>query len=105
LKGTDEPLFDAGMQSEINLSEKNFQKPEGDWQLISGELITLPNPDIILKKIDHLEGFSESRRSFYQRVLVSARKNDKTIVPAWVYYIKNAENLCGERIGVSWSEK
>ncbi len=104
LKGTDDPLFDAQMQSEISLSENNFQKPAGDWELISGELITLPNPLKTLKKIDLLEGFSERMPSFYRRVLVSARKKDATITPAWLYFIKKAEDLCGERISKVWNE-
>jgi gamma-glutamylcyclotransferase (GGCT)/AIG2-like uncharacterized protein YtfP len=80
--GTDDPLADATTQA--RWPEVRFDRPDGDWDLIEGELMTFADPRRDLRSIDHLEGFRPNGMGLYRRVLVPVRSNDRTI-PVWTY--------------------
>jgi len=81
-QGTGDPLADAGTQAQIR--NPQFERPEGDWGLVRGELMTFADPRHDLPPIDRVEGFRPGKRCLYRRVLVAAR-TATGIVPAWLY--------------------
>ena len=100
-KGTEDPVADALLQAKIAESvngNAELVRPEGDWDLISGDLITFGDPAIRLPSIDGLEGFRPGEDWFYERVLVLVRAS-KVVLPAWVYRVINPT---GERIERRW---
>ena len=99
-KGTEDPVADALLQAKIAASvngNAELVRPEGDWDLISGDLITFDDPEIRLPSIDGLEGFRPGEDWFYERVLVLVRASK--VVPAWVYRMIDPT---GERIERRW---
>lgn len=66
-RGTDDPLADAATQ--VAWPAVRFDRPEGDWDLIEGALMTFAAPWRDLPPIDRLEGFRPGRHSLYQRVI------------------------------------
>ena len=69
--GSDRPLHDARLQTKSPPFPAG--KPDGDWDWIGGELVTLVDPEANLPPIDRLEGFrpDDARYpSLYDRVLV-----------------------------------
>jgi gamma-glutamylcyclotransferase (GGCT)/AIG2-like uncharacterized protein YtfP len=82
--GTADPLADTQIQNNIELPENAMKRPDGDWGLIHGDLITFNNPGIDLPPIDRLEGFSPEGRSMYKRVLVAVNLREVT-TSAWAY--------------------
>jgi gamma-glutamylcyclotransferase (GGCT)/AIG2-like uncharacterized protein YtfP len=73
--GTADPLVDTRTQNSIQLPENTMNRPEGDWDLIHGELMTLANPGFDLPPIDRLEAFDPNGRCVYTRVLVTVESN------------------------------
>ena len=88
--GTADPLADLATQdriaafadaadllTQVQLSRTTSRTSEGgphaDWELISGELITLADPTARLGALDHLEGFKPGAASLYRRVLLPVR--------------------------------
>ena len=82
VRGTADPLVDARRQQEIGTPR--FGRPTGDWDLISGELVTFTDPQRDLPPIDRLEGFRPGGHSMYQRVMVAVLVNRKPCA-AWIY--------------------
>ena len=81
--GSDRPLHDARLQTKS--PPFPVGKPEGDWDWVSGELVTLGNPEADLPPIDRLEGFqANGRRNLYDRVLVHVWTATASGV-AWTY--------------------
>lgn len=80
--GTDDPLADEATQT--SSPEVRFDRPEGDWDLIEGGLMTFADPGRDLPPIDGLEGFRPAGHSLDRRVLVAARW-DHEIITAWTY--------------------
>ncbi len=70
-------------------------QPEGDWDLVHGELMTFANPGFDLPPIDRLEAFDPNGRCVYTRVLVAVETND-LIRPVWLYHYNLGHNA--ERI-------
>lgn len=73
--GTTDLLADAMAQARLAASlerRAESRHPKGDWDLVHGELVTLPDPVRTLPPIDRLEGFHPGQLSYYQRVLVPA---------------------------------
>ena len=93
--GTDDPLADTRTQSAIELPEYGMTRPEGDWCLVHGELMTFANPGFDLPPIDRLEAFDPNGRCVYTRILVAVETND-LIRPVWLYNYKLGHNT--ERI-------
>ena len=63
-------------------------RPESDWDLVHGELMTFANPSFDLPPIDRLEAFDPNGRSImYQRVLVAVETDD-LIRPVWLYKLQ-----------------
>ena len=93
--GTADPLADTRTQNTIELAENAMTRPEGDWDLVHGVLMTFSNPGFDLPPIDRLEAFDPNGRSMYQRVLVAVETND-LIRPVWLYNYKLGHNA--ERI-------
>ena len=84
--GSAQPRRDAGIQ--VMTPPVRVSKPAGDWDWVSGELVTLADPDVDLPPIDRLEGFrSTAARNLYDRVLVTVWVNDGGLEPvtAWTY--------------------
>jgi gamma-glutamylcyclotransferase (GGCT)/AIG2-like uncharacterized protein YtfP len=84
--GSDQPRRDARLQ--VTTPPFPVGKPKGDWDWVSGELVTLADPAVNLPPIDRLEGFrANGSRSFYDRVLVTVWVNDGGLEPvtAWTY--------------------
>jgi len=80
--GTDDPLADAAAQG--RRPEIGFERPDGDWDLVAGELMTFADPVRDLPAIDRLEGFRPGGYCLYRRVLVPIQCGSRT-VPAWSY--------------------
>jgi gamma-glutamylcyclotransferase (GGCT)/AIG2-like uncharacterized protein YtfP len=100
--GTGDPLADAAVQADFaaRIAAGTGQShPEGDWDLVKGEIITLGTPDRELPPIDRLEGFHHDNRCMYQRVLVIAQTK-KAKQPAWVYSMSEAPE--GKRLQGEW---
>jgi gamma-glutamylcyclotransferase (GGCT)/AIG2-like uncharacterized protein YtfP len=93
--GTADPLADTRTQNTIELPENAMTRPEGDWDLVHGELMTFANPGFDLPPIDRLEAFDPNGRCVYTRVLVAVETND-LIRPVWLYNYKLGHNM--ERI-------
>ena len=93
--GTADPLADTRTQNAIQLPENAMTRPEDDWDLGHGELITFANPGFDLPPIDRLEVFDPNGRCVYTRVLVAVETND-LIRPVWLYHYNLGHNA--ERI-------
>ena len=83
--GTDDPLADTRTQNTTELPENAMARPEGDWDLVHGELMTFANPGFDLPPIDRMEAFDPNGRCVYTRVLVAVETND-LIQPVWLYH-------------------
>jgi gamma-glutamylcyclotransferase (GGCT)/AIG2-like uncharacterized protein YtfP len=77
-------------------------RPEGDWDLVHGELMTFANPGFDLPPIDRLEAFDPNGRCVYTRVLVAVETND-LIRPVWLYTMQPPENSTLKRIFSAWN--
>jgi gamma-glutamylcyclotransferase (GGCT)/AIG2-like uncharacterized protein YtfP len=100
--GTGDPLADAAVQADFAAriaAGTDQSHPQGDWDLVKGEIITLASPDRELPPIDRLEGFHHGNQSMYQRVLVIAQTTT-TKHPAWVYFMSEAPG--GKRLRGEW---
>jgi len=93
--GTADSLADTRTQNAIQLPENAMTRPEGDWDLVHGELMTFANPGFDLPPIDRLEAFDPNGRCVYKRVLVAVETND-LIRPVWLYHYNPGHNT--ERI-------
>jgi gamma-glutamylcyclotransferase (GGCT)/AIG2-like uncharacterized protein YtfP len=99
--GTADPLADTRTQDTIQLPENSMTRPEGDWDLVHGELMTFANPGFDLPPIDRLEAFDPNGRCVYTRVLVAVETND-LIRPVWLYHHNpghNAERITSGKWG------
>ena len=76
--GTADPLADTQTQNTIELPENAMPRPEGDWDLVHGELMTFANPGFDLPPIDRLEAFDPNGRCVYTRVLVAMNNGERT---------------------------
>ena len=94
--GTADPLADTRTQNAIQLPENAMTQPEGDWDLVHGELMTFANPGFDLPPIDRLEGFRPGGHSMYQRVMVAVLCG-RTPIPAWTYWMPRIDT--GNRLG------
>ena len=63
-------------------------RPEGDWDLVHGELMTFANPAFDLPPIDRLEGFNPNCHSMYQRVLVAVEVRN-CLHTCWIYTMED----------------
>jgi gamma-glutamylcyclotransferase (GGCT)/AIG2-like uncharacterized protein YtfP len=100
--GTADPLADTRTQDTIQLPENSMTRPEGDWDLVHGELMTFANPGFDLPPIDRLEAFDPNGRSVYKRVLVAVEANN-LIQPVWLYTMQQPENATLKRIFSAWN--
>ena len=82
-RGTADPLADARIQQEIGTPR--FGRPEGDWDLVLGELMTFANPGFDLPPIDRLEAFDPNGRCVYKRVLVAVKSQGGPF-SCWTYH-------------------
>lgn len=97
--GTADPLADTRTQNTIELAENAMPRPEGDWDLVHGEMMTFANPSFDLPPIDRLEAFNPSGRCVYTRVLVAVESNN-LIRHVWLYHYNlghNAERIASGR--------
>ncbi|MDR2353180.1 MAG: gamma-glutamylcyclotransferase [Deltaproteobacteria bacterium] len=73
-EGTIDPIADT--QKLHFERELNFERPEGDWDLILGELLTFNDPQNVIPPIDWLEGFSPGKLCLYQRAMTTVLSNN-----------------------------
>ena len=83
--GTADPITDARTQNSIELPDNAMTRPEGNWDLVHGEMMTFANPDFDLPPIDRLEGFNPNGQSMYQRVLVAVEVQN-CLHTCWIYH-------------------
>lgn len=76
--------FDFFTNSQAGWPEVRFDRPEGDWDLIEGGLMTFADPGRDLPPTDELEAFRPAGHCLYRQVLVAARW-DHEIITAWTY--------------------
>jgi len=87
--GSRDPQADAARQTGLaaQVGAGKFLPPQpvsdGDWDLISGEILTLERPAQQLPPLDALEDFVPGRASVYHRVLVQTVEPAQRVV--WVY--------------------
>lgn len=62
-----------------------MERPNGDWELIHGELMTFDNPCVDLPPIDRLEGFNPHGHCMYERVLTTV-KSQGGMQACWAYF-------------------
>jgi gamma-glutamylcyclotransferase (GGCT)/AIG2-like uncharacterized protein YtfP len=86
--GTDDPLADTRTQNAIELPEYAMTQPEGDWDLVHGELMTFTNPGFDLPPIDRLEAFDPNGCCVYTRVLVAVETNGH-LQASWTYTMED----------------
>lgn len=89
--GIADPQPDIRTQNTFELPENTMTQPEGDWDLVHGELMTFANPGFDLPPIDRLEAFDPNGRCVYMRVLVAVETND-LIRPVWLYHYNLGHN-------------
>jgi hypothetical protein len=78
-------LADTETQNRIEVPENAMTRPEGDWDLIHGELMTFTDPCFDLPPIDRMEGFGPNGFSMYERVLVTAKSQER-MHACWAYF-------------------
>lgn len=84
--GTSDPLADVATQERLSIDlSTGTASDDTRWQMIQGELVTFPDPQLSLPPIDRLEGFQPGLPSMYNRVLVSVMLDDDRWIPAWCY--------------------
>jgi gamma-glutamylcyclotransferase (GGCT)/AIG2-like uncharacterized protein YtfP len=86
--GVMDPHRDARLQVCLSRLAHHWQRPESDWDLVHGEVITFLDPGRELPQIDRLEGFRPGEKSYYERVIVYALQNT-CIIPVWLYRMQN----------------
>lgn len=82
--GTDDPVADAITQKCLAETSCNWTRPEGDWNLVHGEIMTFLEPERDLPPIDRLEGFVAGGQGLYRRVMIIVN-NQQHMAPAWLY--------------------
>lgn len=83
--GSPDPLADTQLQNNVELLGTAMDRPDGDWDIIYGELITFNDPRFDLPPIDRLEGFNPNGHSMYKRVLTNATRQDDQYT-CWIYF-------------------
>ena len=81
------------------MSLNTMTQPEGDWDLVHGELVTFGNPGFDLPPIDRLGAFDPNGRCVYKRVLLPLCVCGKLML-AWTYKYEITNN--GERTNGNW---
>jgi len=82
--GTAEPLADTQTQNLIELPKNAMARPDGDWDLIHGELMTFNDPSMDLPPLDRLEGFNPHGKGMYDRILAAIESNG-CLHTCWLY--------------------
>lgn len=96
-QGSGDPLQDAATQSRFAPPASAMSRPNGDWDLIRGELITFPDPENDVPPIDWLEGYIPGDRSLYHRVLTVAWHEIPQLT--WTYIAPRRPEGIRRRIG------
>lgn len=82
--GTADPAADARTQNAIEPPETAMDRPEGDWDLVHGEMATFADPGLDLPPIDRLEDFNPGGPGMYRRVLVAVEARGRRYT-CWTY--------------------
>ena len=85
--GSADLAADAALQTCVG--PPAFVRPEGDWDLVCGELFAFSDPAAAIPPIDRFEDFCPDPgpapdHSLYLRALVPVRRGDETLA-AWMY--------------------
>ncbi len=84
--GTANPEDDARAADRLPVPEGAL--PEGDWDWVQGDVVTLSAPSVSIPPLDDYEGFRPGRPSLYRRVLAPVLVAEETTL-AWVYVRKS----------------
>lgn len=80
----------------------DFEKPEGDWDLVQGELMLFADPQLTIPPLDELEDFNACRQvNLYERVLLTVR-TEQGLRHAWTYVIQHDKHG-GRRLSLNES--
>ena len=79
-RGTDRPEMDALLEC----APGSMARPDGDWDLIEGELMRFDRPERDVPLIDLLEEFRADGQGLYVRVLITVN-TDAGPQTAWTY--------------------
>ncbi len=79
-RGTDRP----GMDALLECAPGSTARPDGDWDLIEGELMQFDRPERDVPLIDLLEEFRTDGQGLYERVLTTVN-TDAGPQTAWTY--------------------
>jgi len=102
LKGSSDRVSDIRKQlSPPPAPDSATLSEDGEWKLVRGELITFPDEEKYLARLDELEEFDPPRLIVYTRVLAQAHDllSGRT-VPAWTYIIEPDEG--DKYVGAVW---
>ncbi len=80
--GSADALADAGFQPTVGAEAAEHG---GNWQQVTGELLTFDDPQTRLPRIDRLEEFHPGGASLYRRVLLPVRSETGARLAAWAY--------------------
>lgn len=84
--GTSDPLADVATQERFSGQLPADIACNGtNWQMIHGELVVFPNPQLALPPIDRLEGFQSEQFGLYVRALVPVVTASQNAITAWCY--------------------
>ncbi len=85
------------------MDKKLFMKaPEGDWDLLEGELIFLKEGKHVLPVLDKLESCFVENTLCYDRVTIPVLTKDNKVTPAWAYQIQTLPSQAIRSIRPSW---
>lgn len=83
--GTSDSMADAATQERFSDMTFDAGGYEASLQMIQGELVCFPDPQVSLPPIDRLEGFHPGQSCMYRRVLVPVTTSGSVVQPAWCY--------------------
>jgi hypothetical protein len=93
--GSQDPWADLATQRQFDATSA-IAVPDGDWELIEGEVISFADPQIVLPRLDRFEDFRPGEAdTTYLRALLRV-STDRSGV-AWTYIAPNSQAPAGAR--------
>ncbi len=95
-------ILQEDLQRFSAINEFSFKKPEGDWNLIEGELFELKNLETVMPILDELEGFLYDAAISYTREIICIKGEHGQAELAWVYPVEKLPSVCQFLTKSSW---